>query len=116
MKKSIIIDQSVQVSGKRLDFIYYLCDFIMSDLYLDTLTVNISSYKDMNQYDANGLCLGYDEIEIINKRDKNELISVIAHEIRHCYQHKHNIFNKDTLKMERDACEYEKRIKKMIDK
>ncbi len=104
----VILNQEVNISNKRYDMIFNMVNFVMDDLCLSDMTVNICSSKEMaSSYNADGLCYGPKEIDIVNKRNKKDLYFVIAHELRHAYQYK-NKLKIDTLTDETDAVKYEK--------
>jgi|SRR6056297_2095818 len=116
----VTINNFPYVSSKRLDLIESVAKYCLKDLKLPKVTITVEYAKEMQ--DSDGLCIGKSFIEIVNKKDTNELIDTIAHEIRHCYQNFYNVYNTDskvykkydynTLPWEVDARKYALKVVK----
>lgn len=103
----ITVEREVNVSKKRLDIIQSMASVISKDLDITDMTVNICPASELNAlYGADGLCGGTRSVDIVNKRDVEYLFKVIAHEIRHSYQHITRMTD-DLEMMELDAEAYE---------
>jgi len=97
----ITINQYVNVSKKRLELINRITTAIMGDLGLYEVNIEIEPASEMQS--AEGYCFGECWISIINKRSVDDLFEVIAHELRHCYQHLNGLIDR---KSESYKCRY----------
>ena len=105
----ITVEREVNISSKRLDLIHSIASVVANDLNITEMTVNVCSSREMrSSYDADGLCWGDNSVDIVNKRNKEDLFMVIAHEMRHSFQHLNKMNLNGKYMMEKDALEYEK--------
>ena len=114
------INNFPHVSSKRLNLIEKVAKYCLNDLNLPKVTISVEYASDMQRSD--GMCYGESMIDIVNKKDRNELIDTIAHEIRHCYHHFYNVYDMDSnvykkyrydnLPWEVDASEYALKVVK----
>ena len=91
----ITIDKYVNVSEKRMELIEEIADLVANDLGLKSIDIkiNINPSVDMEGYD--GFCYSANLIDIVNKRETEQLFKVIAHELRHAYQYKNDLVGCD---------------------
>jgi len=89
----ITIKKYVNVPKKRISLIKEIAGIVASDLDLTSIDIiiNICPSVEMGGYD--GFCYSQKRIDIVNKKEVEELFKVIAHELRHAYQFKSGLID-----------------------
>jgi hypothetical protein len=118
--KDIKINCNTRISEKRFQLIKKVAEYCLNDLNLPKVVINVEYACDMQNSD--GVCYGKTFIDIVNKRNIDDLIDTVAHEIRHCYQHFYNVYDMDhklyktmnyhEIPWEKDAYEYASKVVK----